>query len=54
MEVIALCVWFSCALKLCHGSVHLCVARPVSVPVDGHEGVNVTACGSLGQVRCGQ
>ena len=43
-----------CALKLCHGSVHLCVARPVSGPVDGHEGVNVTPCGSLGQVRCGQ
>ena len=50
MEVIALCVWFSCALKLCHGSVHLCVARPVSGRVDGHEGANVTPCGSLGKL----
>ena len=50
MEVIALCVWFSCALKLCHGSVHLCVARPVSVPVDGHEGVNVTPVAVWGKL----
>ena len=39
-----------CALKLCHGSVHLCVARPLWMGMKGLMSLHVAVWGKLGVV----